>query len=376
MVDVTVIGGGLVGAAIAYGVARTGARVRVLDQGDIAFRASRGNFGLVWVQGKGQNLTEYARWTRDAVKLWPTLQQDILELTGVDCSLRQPGGFSLCFSETELSETAQTLASIDREAGDIPFQVMRPAEIRQHLPGLGPEVVGGTFCPLDGHANPLMLLRGLHAAIQKLGGEIISSVTVDGICHHAATGDFDMIAQDGRRWSSNRVVLAAGLDNARLAPQVGLIAPAEAVRGQILVTERLKPFIGYPMIGMRQTNEGSVQIGSTSEIVGLDEGTTSDKIAWMARRAVATYPALANARLVRAWGALRILTPDGYPIYKMSEAHPGAYVATTHSGVTLAAAHSSIIAPWISGNVQPPASLDIFGGDRFSDPTASYHRED
>ena len=62
--DVIVIGGGLVGAALAYGLSREGQAVTLLDEGDNAFRASRGNFGLVWVQGKGSRSPAYARWTR------------------------------------------------------------------------------------------------------------------------------------------------------------------------------------------------------------------------------------------------------------------------------------------------------------------------
>jgi glycine/D-amino acid oxidase-like deaminating enzyme len=61
--DVLVVGGGVVGTAIAYGLARAGERVALLDEGDDAFRAARGNFGLVWVQGKGAGTPPYARWT-------------------------------------------------------------------------------------------------------------------------------------------------------------------------------------------------------------------------------------------------------------------------------------------------------------------------
>ena len=73
--DVLVVGGGLVGTAVAYGLAREGAKVTVLDQGDGGFRASRGNFGLVWVQGKGYGLTPYARWSRSSSRLWPGLDR-------------------------------------------------------------------------------------------------------------------------------------------------------------------------------------------------------------------------------------------------------------------------------------------------------------
>ena len=62
--ETIVIGGGLVGAAIAYGLTEAGAEVALLDEGDIALRASFGNFGLVWVQSKGDGMPDYARWTR------------------------------------------------------------------------------------------------------------------------------------------------------------------------------------------------------------------------------------------------------------------------------------------------------------------------
>jgi glycine/D-amino acid oxidase-like deaminating enzyme len=368
----TVIGGGLVGAAIAYGAVRAGMYVRVLDQGDTAFRASRGNFGLVWVQSKGGKLPRYARWSRDAVKLWPALQKELLELTGVDAGLRQPGGFWLGFSDADMKARFDLLDGLNRTVGGIPFQIMDPSELRQYLPGIGPSVVGGSFCPLDGDANPLTLLNGLHAGLRHKGAEVITGVDVAQIRYDANNGLFESIDRKGQSWKSERLILAAGLDNARLAPQVGLHAPVTSIRGQVLITERLKPFLNYPTNKARQTCEGSVQIGSTSEDVGLNDGTTTEKIEWLARRAVATFPALARARLVRAWGALRPLTPDGFPIYQASTSCPGAFVATCHSGVTLAAAHCFVVGPWTCGLTEAPSEFDAFKSDRFSDPHAIF----
>ena len=370
--QLTVVGGGLVGAAIAYGAARAGMRVLVLDQGDVAFRASRGNFGLVWVSSKGGNLPRYARWSRDAAKMWPELHQELLDVAGVDSGLRQTGGFWLGFSDAEVQARANLLEKIDREVGGVPYQMMEPSELKQYLPGIGSAVVGGSFGPLDGHANPLMLLHALHAGLRHKGADVITGVDVAQIRHDADSGQFEAVAADGQSWKSERLVLAAGLGNARLAPKVGLSAPVAAIRGQVLITERLKPFLDYPTNKVRQTREGSVQIGSTSEDVGLDDGTTTEKIEWLARRAVATFPALAQARLVRAWGALRPLTPDGFPIYQASESCPGAYVATCHSGVSLAAAHSFVIGPWMGGLSQPPPDFDVFKAARLSDPNANF----
>ena len=82
--DVAVIGGGLVGAAVAWGLARAGTRVVVLDEGDVAFRASRGNFALVWVQGKGLGMPEYSAWTKRSSDLWGEFARELKEQTGLD----------------------------------------------------------------------------------------------------------------------------------------------------------------------------------------------------------------------------------------------------------------------------------------------------
>jgi hydrogen cyanide synthase HcnC len=94
--DLIVIGGGLVGGAIAWGAQAKGASVVLLDEGDIAYRAARGNFGLVWVQSKGAGMPAYAHWTRQSAELWPALADRLQAATGTDVALRQPGGLAFC----------------------------------------------------------------------------------------------------------------------------------------------------------------------------------------------------------------------------------------------------------------------------------------
>ncbi|HEX3537818.1 MAG TPA: FAD-dependent oxidoreductase, partial [Stellaceae bacterium] len=94
--DAIVIGGGLVGSAIAYGLAHAGLRPALIDEGDVAYRASRGNFGLVWVQSKGLGAPHYQRWTRRSAEEWPHLAAELGERTGISVGLQQPGGLQLC----------------------------------------------------------------------------------------------------------------------------------------------------------------------------------------------------------------------------------------------------------------------------------------
>jgi glycine/D-amino acid oxidase-like deaminating enzyme len=360
--DIAVIGGGVVGMAVAFGLVRRGRRVIVFDEGDRAFRASRGNFGLVWVQGKGDGLLDYAAWTRRAAALWPGMATDLQKETGVDVQLAQPGGLYICLDEDELSARADTLAAMRRGFdGDYPFEVLDHRALAALVPDIGPGVAGATYCPEDGHVNPLRLLQALHDAVARRGGRLINGATVSAIDHSA--GAFTITTGAGS-WSAGKVVLAAGLGNSHLAPMVGLSAPVVPNRGQVMVSERVRPFLPYPTGHIRQTGEGSVQLGDSKEDVGFDDGTTLQVMTAIAHRAVATFPLLKGVRMIRAWGALRTMTPDGFPIYAESAARPGAFVVTCHSGVTLAATHADPLADWITGGPEP-FDAKVFSGDRF-----------
>src|SRR5215469_10499927 len=97
--EVAVVGGGMVGSAIAYGLARRKVDVLVLDDADRSYRAANANFGLVWVQDKGMDMPAYQRLTRLSAELWPEFSAELGEATGVDLQYEQNGGLALCLSE-------------------------------------------------------------------------------------------------------------------------------------------------------------------------------------------------------------------------------------------------------------------------------------
>ncbi len=359
--EIAVIGGGLVGMAIAYGLQRLGRAVTVFDEGDVAYRASRGNFGLVWVQGKGKGLPDYARWTRRSASLWPEFERELAEATGVALELAQPGGLDICLSEDEAEANVGALGKLrDKLGGDYPFEFLGHNALKERVPEIGPEVVGATYCPEDGHVNPLYLLRALHQAFAGAGGRLETGGTVTEIAPLGPGFRID----NGAPWRAERVVLSAGLGNAVLAPMVGLAAPVKPERGQIIVTERMKPFLRYPSALVRQGGEGAVQIGDSKENVGFNDATTPRVVAEIARRAVRTFPLLRDVRMVRSWAALRVMSPDGCPIYDQSASCPGASLVTCHSGVTLAAAHALVLARWIAGDARPDY-VESLGAKRF-----------
>jgi hydrogen cyanide synthase HcnC len=354
LTDLIVIGGGLVGGAIAWGAHALGAEVVLLDEGDIAFRAARGNFGLVWVQSKGAGMPPYAHWTRQSAALWPALAERL----GTDTALQQPGGLAFCLSDQEFEDRESLLRRMHNESGDIGTRMLSRDDVRAMVPGLGDDVTGASFCPLDGHASPLHLLRTLHQGV-----DYRPNCAVRGI--DAAPERFVVHTGGGGSFTAPRVVIAAGLGSRDLAPMVGLSMPVSPLQGQIIVTERMRPLIDYPTHIMRQTAEGTVMLGDSQEDVGFDITTKVAVLKKIADRNTRIFPALKEASVVRMWAALRVMSPDGFPIYEQSKRYPGAFAATCHSGVTLAGAHALALAPAVMAGALPE-SLAAFSSARFS----------
>lgn len=367
--DAIVVGGGLVGASIAYGLVRRGLAVAMVDESDVAFRASRGNFGLIWVQGKGRGMPAYAGWTLRSSRLWPTFAAELEDRTGIGIHYSRQGGVHVCLDEIEMAGRATALADIKTAGGEESFEyaMMDAKDLRTLLPGLGPEVAGGSFSPDDGTCSPLYLLRALHAAFRSLGGTYMPAAPA---CRLRPEGNGFALDAGSQVVRADRVVLAAGLGTPPIATQVGLDVPVRPERGQILVSHRLRPLFSVPTAYVRQTAEGSLLCGDSHEDVGFDVGTRVEIMAAIARRTVRTFPFLAQVPVARAWGALRVMTPDGFPIYDRSEAHGGAFAVTCHSGVTLAAVHADVLSGWIAGEEQSPAAM-AFSARRFHVQTAA-----
>jgi glycine/D-amino acid oxidase-like deaminating enzyme len=362
--DVAVVGGGLLGSAIAWGLARLGVRVGVLDEGDRAVRASRGNFALVWVQSKGLGMPEYAGWTIRSSDAYAGFADELERETGIAVSFERPGGFHLALSERELEARELTLRRLHNQPGIVAYEtkILPAAEVRKMLPDIGPQVVGGSYCPLDGHVNSQQLLRALHKGLAQKGARYLASHRVERIEH--VGGAFRLTTPAGEV-RAEKIVLAAGNANQELAPMVGLEAPMRPERGQIIVTERVQPFLRYPVVTIRQTNEGSVMIGDSKEEGVRDTDMTMGVNAVMADRAVRMFPKLGRLNVVRMWTAIRVMTEDGFPIYEQSKSFPGAFVACCHSGVTLAANHALAIAPMIAKGALDEDLVGAFRARRF-----------
>jgi len=279
--------------------------------------------------------------------------------------LRQLGGFSFGLSQVEMDQLRDGRERIARETGgrSADYEVLSHRQTRERIPGIGPSVTGSIFCAKDGHVNMLRLFFALHAA-----------AAARGCAYHADHGvriiepvpDGFRIVGDWGEARAGKVILAAGIDNQRLAPMVGLACPLKRDKGQVLVTEKCAPFFPYASTVICQGDDGGIKIGSSTEALSESILTSPPLSAVIANRAIQVFPQLAALNVVRTWTGFRIMPPDGFPIYEQSG---GAFVATCHSGVTLAPNHAFALAPKIlAGQLGPEFSS--FTAGRFCVPQA------
>lgn len=360
--DVIIVGGGMVGASLAYGVARQGKSVLVLDGADRDRRAARSNFGLVWLQGKGLDFPPYMDLTQQSIDQWPQFIADLQDISDIRVDYERPGGLTFCLGEKELSSRAAVCSKSRNIRPEVDIEMIDRRLLETMFPKItfGAEVIGASYAPTDGHTNPLQLLAGLHRAIPALGSRILYRSKVDSIIPSA---DGFIVSANNQCFCAEKVIIAAGVESPDLTKGLDLDIPMRANRGQLLVTERLDQILPFPASGLRQTHQGTIMIGATNEET-MDRGVTSNSAMRLASRAARIIPALSRVNIVRQWSGFRVLPHDGAPIYAESRTYPGLYAALCHSGVTLAAAHASIVGPAIT-NGQLQQDLAAFSNGRF-----------
>lgn len=354
--DVIVVGAGVVGAAAAYGLARRGVKVLAIDGGDGDYRATLGNGGLVWAQGASPGMPALVNLRYRSLDLWSAFADELTDLTGVDLEYECSGTVNTCFGDEQFEKRRDLLTRLDKErnAGVPDVVMVDRAGLEDLFPRvrLGPDVSGGSYCARDGHVNPMRLLRALQEGIKRCGGALVSGQPVHRI--RQENGAF-AVDTPGATYRAARLLIAAGNGSGPLARQVGLDIPVRPQRGQKMITERVAPILPIPLGPLRQTRDGTIQLGGTVEEVGFDVSTTTAAAATMTAQCIRILPCLADVKVVRQWSALRIMTPDGYPIYAASQTHPGAFVAVCHGGILLAAAHVGLLGDALASGRLPDA---------------------
>lgn len=332
--DVVIIGGGVIGNATAYYLAKRGSSVIVLEKSDhIGNGGSSRNGGGVRQSGRDPRELPLAMYGIE--HLWPTLSEEL----GVDVEYYKEGNLRLGKTEKHL-EILSGLAERARKCG-LDVTMISGDEVRQINPYLSEEVIGASWCPTDGHANPLTTTLGYYKRARELGVRFITGEDV--IAIRKIKGKARQVVTPNNIYEGEHIILAAGLDSRKIAGTVGIDIPMSAAMLEALVTEA-QPKMFTQMLGTaeadfygHQSTHGSFVFGGSSGLEGVnkDNGTpiNSSITAPCICRGIMKYiPRLADAKIVRTWAGWMDLCVDKVPIISPVEEVPGLILACAFSG--------------------------------------------
>ena len=311
--DVVIVGGGVMGLALAHELARRGITdVLVLERAALATGASGRNGGGVRAQW---STPEMIRLGRRSLEICAGLAADLR----VNVWFRRGGYLFLAPSRTEAARL-EAWAALQRREG-LRTRVLGRDEALALVPELDRRrFVAASWNPDDGVVFPWPFLWGYAARAEEAGARIATFTRVTGF--DVAGPRLAAVRTDRGRVACDTVVLACGAWSTEVAALAGVTLPNRPVRHEILATEPLKPWLG-PLVAvlgsglyLSQTQRGEIVggIGDPAEPSGTGQGSTLRFLARFARAATALVPRLAGVSVVRQWAGLYDFTPDRRPI--------------------------------------------------------------
>jgi sarcosine oxidase subunit beta len=322
-----IIGAGLHGCSIALFLARAGWNVLVLEKNVAGRHASGVNAGglrLLLRDWQEYPLAELA-WSH-----WANLGALVGEEAAKPCQVRLgTSQIAVAMDRVELNWTEGRAAEMKRR-GLGEEELLSPAELRDLLPGVSSEALGGLISRRDGHANPAASARAFRLAAMAAGATILENCRVLGL-DTIAGGGWKVETSCGS-FEAGVLLNCAGAWGSRIAALVDEVLPERITAPTMMVTSRVRPFIEPVVIGIdrplsfKQTAAGSLVIGGG--ILGEacpDQDTSNtmmDRMALSAAATIEAFPGLAKISIVRTWTGLEGRTPDGIPIIGPSAKHP------------------------------------------------------
>jgi glycine oxidase len=351
--DALVVGGGVIGAAVAWSLARAGLAVRLVERGEIAGEASGAAAGMLAPIGEGAEAGPALSARLASFALFPELVEALREGSGLDPEYVASG----CLRVAEHEDEARVLRAQAEQHAGFGLVWLPAAEVARAAPGVAPAVRahGALFSPRDAHVRSPLLARAFAAAAERLGARVETGIAVHGLLRDGER--VCGVLSSAGTLASGLVVLCPGSFAAECAAWIGPGArlPIEPVRGQIVALE-LPPAMPRPIVWGHDAYlvpklDGSLVVGATSERVGFDRRVTADGVATLLRAARALVPDVGGARFLGAWAGLRPDTPDHLPLVGAWPGTPGLVVAAGHyrNGVLLAPLTGRIVADGVLG---------------------------
>ncbi len=352
MSNIIIIGGGIIGCALAHKLAQRGATVSLFERhAAVAQEVSGAAVGTLSYSPSSGMPAGWHLLAAPSLEAHRVLSQELAEELTHPPTWHFPGRLSVVTNNKAEKYTRKRMNE-DLARGDF-SEWLDKQTIHEREPALGSRIQGGSFKPGHGWVDAPQLTQALAQAAQQHGATFYFNHPVERLLW--ASERVVGVEVAGRSHFADQIVIAAGTWSAQLDPRLMSI-PIEPVRGQALHldltgTSAPQPLITHFISGNSIyiiPEEQGVTIGSTHEKVGFTPGLTAGGIAKLLHNAITLLPALLHADWARArlWSGLRPATPDKTPILGPDARFPGLWWATGHfrSGILLAPVSATLMA--------------------------------
>jgi glycine oxidase len=371
--DVLIVGGGIIGSAIALRLAQSGTSVTVIDRGQPCSEASGAAAGMLAPQGEmiePEAFSEFCTASRD---LYPELVAELKELTGEIVYYRNNGTLLAGLDEMECEELEHVYRTQTRRG--LPLERLTGDDIHKRLPELSPHIALALFVPGDHWVDNRQLTRGLIKAGELAGADYHWNCAVTGFNVQGDRVESVRVLQQGdtaeTTLSAGRVVLAAGCWSGQLAETLGLSLPIVPCHGEMMEFETPSelPYVvraGIHYLVPRSTH--TVVAGTTARWGSFEKTVSAGGLQSIVQGATRILPTAKDFKFRRAWAGLRPDTKDHLPILGLGKLR-NLIFATGHfrNGILLAPITAKVISELILSGTQPH-SLDLYSPGRFAAP--------
>ncbi|MBI3653974.1 MAG: glycine oxidase ThiO [Acidobacteria bacterium] len=332
--DVLIVGGGVIGCALALKLAEAGCKVLLMERGRLGCEASSAAAGMLSPQTESLQPDEFFNLCIKSRALYKNFVAHLKEASDIDAQLREEG--TLFVSLPHLQDHADEWAQWQLEAG---LRVERiPAEELERLePAVTKQATRAIFMADDLQVENRLLMLALAVAIRRAGvtvieGEAVTEVLLD---HQQVAG----VVCGSAKIYAGAVVIAAGSWSGALLEKFGVEAITIPARGQMIAVQSaaIRHVLHSSQVYLVPRNDGRLLIGATVEYSGFEKGNTAKGIRALLDAAIELVPEVADAEIVETWSGLRPDTPDHWPIIGESGI-ANLWLATGHfrNGILLA----------------------------------------
>ena len=366
MSDVVVIGGGIIGCAIARALGAVGAEVLMVDPRHIGQGASRASAGMLAPFTEGQHDAALQALGVSSLDLYDALVASLRD-EGETIAYTRDGSIEVACDEASVAALARVASELSAAA--VGHRLLTAESLRACEPSLAAGVRGGLHIPAHGAVDVPALVGALWRSAERRGAKRLTGrVTAvrsgrDGMRVETSEGEL----------RTRRAVLAAGSWASQVELDGAPRVPVRPIRGQLialrLARQVLRHAVWGPCCYLVPWDDGGLLVGATVEDVGFDERATAGGVTSLLTSAIALVPSLADAGFGDVRVGLRPGTADGRPLVGLSRRLEGLVYATGHyrNGALLAPLTAQAVTHLVEGRpldpVWSPCRPDRFDGD-------------